>query len=152
MTNLFWMVATSTLAIELAAVLLLVAVVVGWFPLVKYLPAIGAYVPVARLVSIALLAAMSFSIGFRTSDERENMDKLRATLAIRDRDLAIAAKSAADAKRRADESEAAANAQRQEDADYIASLAPADGCGFDPGLGGVPRGMRARAAAGKSRP
>lgn len=152
MTNLFWMAATSTLAIDLAAVLLLVAVVVGWFPLVKYLPAIGAYVPVARLVSIALLAAISFSIGFRTADERENMDKLRATLAIRERDIAIAAKSAADAKRRADESEAAANAQRQEDADYIASLAPVDGCAFDPFHGRVSGGMRARPAAGNASP
>lgn len=147
MTNLFWMVATSTLAVELAAVLLLVALVVGWFPLVKYLPAIGAYVPAARLVSIALLAAISFSIGFRTADERDNMEKLRATLASRDRDLAIAVKSAADARKRLDASEAAANAQWEADADYISKLVPSDLCSFDPG---PPGGVRARAAAGNA--
>lgn len=141
------MVATSTIAIELAAALLVAAVVIGWLPLVKYLPAIGPYVPVARLVSIAILAAISFSIGFRTADERDNLEKLRATLAIRERDLAIATKSAADARKRLDASEAAANAQREIDAEYISKLVPSDLCSFDPGPAGR---VRPRAAAGNA--
>lgn len=136
-----WAIATSDLFLSLLVLVLLVAAVVGWFPLLKYLPTIGAYVPVARLVAVLVLVAISFLLGFRTSDERESMEKLRATLAAREADIAIMSKSAADAQRRANELEAAANAQMQTDADYIASLVPADACAFDPG----PIGVRARA-------
>lgn len=141
MNGLIWGIMTSDLLLSFLVFVLLAAVVVGWFPLLKYLPAIGAYVSDARLVAVLVLVAVSFLLGFRTSDERESVERLRATLAARDADIAIAAKSRALAEKRASEIEAAANAQMRTDADYIASLVPADACAFDPG----PVGVRARA-------
>lgn len=135
--KLFWDVATSDLGLSLLGLVVFAAAVVGWFPLLKYVPAIGPYVPVARLVTVLVSLAIAFLLGFRISDERESMEKLRATLAAREADIAIAAKSRADAERRASEIEAAADAQKQADADYIASLVPADACAFDPDAGGV---------------
>jgi hypothetical protein len=48
-TVLFWNVATSKLALGLDGFLFLLALVVGYLPLVKYLPVIGPFVPTARL-------------------------------------------------------------------------------------------------------
>ena len=129
---MIWNALTSDLVLSLFGLVAFAAAVVGWFPLLKYVPAIGAYVPVARLVAVLFSLSISFLIGFRISDERESMEKLRATLAAREADIAIAAKSRALAEARASEIEAAADAQKQTDADYIASLAPADACAFDP--------------------
>ena len=154
MNEVFSSIMTSGPVLGLGGIITAAALIVGYFPLLQYLPFIGKYVPAARVVAAVFALSLAFLFGFRMSDERESMEKLRATLAAREADIAIASKSRADAERRASEIEAAANAQMQTDADYIASLVPADACAFDPGPIGVrPRAgnagdARARAAAG----
>ena len=61
MSDIFWTIATSYTALCFDAVLLLAALVVGYFPLVKYLPVIGPYVPVARLIAILAFGLVVFS-------------------------------------------------------------------------------------------
>ncbi|SEN66510.1 hypothetical protein [Bradyrhizobium sp. OK095] len=133
---MIWDIMASDLVLSLLGLLLAAAAVVGWFPLLKYVPAIGAYVPVARLVAVLVLIAVSFLMGFRTSDERESMEKLRATLAAREADIAIAGKSATDAAMRANRIEADTDARHQDDAAYIEALEADSACAFDP-FGGV---------------
>lgn len=146
-----WDIATSDLSLSLLGLVAFAAAVVGWFPLLKYIPAIGPYVPVARLVAVLLLVSISFLLGFRTSDERENVERLRATLAARDADIAIAAKSTAFLQARVNEIEAAADVQRGTDADYIASLQSRPACVLtDADLRGL-RGVRVR-SSGRDRP
>lgn len=146
-----WDIATSDLVLSLLGIVAFAAAVVGWFPLLKYVPAIGPYVPLARLVAMLVVVAISFLLGFRTSDERESMEKLRATLAARDADIAIAAKSTAFLQARVNEIEAAADVQRGTDADYIASLKSRPACVLtDNDLRGL-RGVRVR-PAGRDRP
>jgi hypothetical protein len=147
-TDLFWNVATSTLALELDGFVWVAALVVGFFPLLKYVPAIGPYVPAARLVSVLVALLMCFLLGARIADERENIKNLRATVAAQKADLETARRSAADANQRASEIEAVTNALRQSDVEYIASLKPAPGCGFDP----FPGGLRVGPAIGGSGP
>jgi hypothetical protein len=134
---MLWEIATSDLVLSLLGLVLLTAAVVGWFPLLKYLPAIGAYVPASRLVAVLVLVAIAFLIGFRTSDERESMEKLRATLAAREADIAIAGKSATDASMRANRIEADTDARHQDDVAYIEALEADGACAFDPFAGGV---------------
>ena len=136
-STLFWDVATSRPAIGLDVTFLIAALAVGYFPLVKYLPIVGPYVPFARLVSLGVALLIAFMLGARVQLERETLDKLRATLAVKERDLAIASKSAADVAQRAQLIEAAANAQHESDLDYIATLKGAPGCAFDGDAGGV---------------
>ena len=144
---MFWDIVTSDLVLSLLGLVLAAAAVVGWFPLLKYVPAIGAYVPAARLVAGGVMVAIAFLSGFRTSDERESMEKLRATLAAREADIAIAGKSATDAAMRANRIEADTDARHQDDVAYIEALEADGACAFDPDAGGV----RARSAnAGKS--
>src|SRR5258708_4598409 len=123
MTDWFWDLATSTPALGFNGLVLLAALAVGFFPLVKYLPVVGPYVPAARLVALLTAALLCFLVGFRVSDERAEMENLRATVATQKADLDNARKSAADASQRASDIEATADAQHETDAQYIRSLA-----------------------------
>ena len=53
MASLFWTVATSYAALTIDGVILLVCLIVGYFPLAKYLPVVGPYVEAAKLVEFA---------------------------------------------------------------------------------------------------
>jgi hypothetical protein len=86
-SDIFWTIATSYMALCFDAVLLLAALVVGYFPLLKYLPVIGPYVPVARLIATIMLVLMSFLIGFRISDEREAIKNLKSEVEAKTIDL-----------------------------------------------------------------
>ncbi len=132
MSDLFWNVATSAPALGFNGLVLLAALAVGFFPLVKYLPVIGPYVPAARVVALLSAALICFLVGFRVSDERAEMANLRAMVAIQKADLDNARKSAAFANARASELEKVADDRRQSDAEYIATLTLAPGCGFEP--------------------
>jgi hypothetical protein len=147
-TDIFWNVATSTLALELDAVLLLAALIVGHVPFGKYMPVIGPYVPVARLCALLLALSMCFLLGFRVSNERDVAKNLRAELAAKQADLDIAAKSAADATKRATEIEKASNDRHQEDLAYIESLQNVPACLLDdPDIDG----MRHAAFSGRAK-
>ena len=132
MTDWFLDLATSTPALGFNGLVLLVSLAVGFFPLVKYLPVIGPYVPAARVVALLSAALICFLVGFRVSDERAEMANLRAMVAIQKADLDNARKSAAFANARASELEKVADDRRQSDAEYIATLTLAPGCGFEP--------------------
>ena len=119
MGDIFWDVATSFPALGLNGLLLLVAGVVGWFPLLKYLPGIGAYVPAARLVAVLVALLICFLVGFRVADEREEAKNLRVTIARAKSRLGKFTKSRADETLRAAAIEREANARSKTDAEYI---------------------------------
>lgn len=158
MSDWFWDFATSLPMLGVDALILIAAVVVGYFPLMKYVPAVVPYVAAARLVALLVAALMFFLIGFRVSDEREEVKSLRATVATQKADLRNAEKSAKDADARAAEIEKDANAGRKQDDDYIARLKSNPDCGFEPFPGRVRdrssgnagnAGARSAAGAGK---
>ncbi len=62
--------------------MLLAALVVGYFPLLKYFPVIGPYVPEARFIAILMIALMAFLIGYRISDGRNAMTNLQRSKRI----------------------------------------------------------------------
>lgn len=128
LSALFWKFAASDFALTLDLSGLLASAGVGYLPLVRLLPFVARYVPAARVGAAALALVIAFVLGFRSSDERDAMLILRDTLALRSRELDAANEAADEAKRRADEIEAAANAQRQSDAVYIGSLQAKPAC------------------------
>ena len=157
MDDFFWNVATSFPALGFNGLTLLAALVVGWFPMLKYVPAIGAHVTAARLVALLVAALLFFLIGFRVADEREEAKILRATIWTKQADLDNSEKSRADEAARAAAIEREAYAQRETDAEYIRRLEADDACRFDPfgrvrdGAGASPgsaAGIRAPTSSG----
>ncbi|WP_316214123.1 hypothetical protein [Bradyrhizobium sp. SZCCHNR2032] len=142
LSHLFWTVATSDAVLVFDGLVLAASLAVGFLPLVNLLPIVGRYLSTARLVAVLVASGMAFVLGFRTADERETLDKLRTTLATKQRDLDIAAKSATDANKRVDQLQNDANAQHQADADYIASLQARPLCSFTDGDVRDARGLR----------
>lgn len=139
MGNLFWDVATSGFALGMDGLVLLVALAVGFVPFGRYMPVIGPYVPVARLIALLVALLIVFLIGFRVADERQEKRTLRAIVAAQAADVETSAKAASDAESRANTIEREANDRRKADDEYIAGLAPVDGaCGFDPFARRVP--------------
>ncbi len=117
-----WDIATSHLVLSLITLVFLAALVVGYFPLLKWFPLIGQYVPAARLVVLLAAALLCFLIGFRVSDGRAEAKSLRLKLAATSIDLT----AAHDAAKQADEArnELAARAITDESriANYAAEL------------------------------
>lgn len=120
--DLFWNIATSMPVLGSIGLVLGAALVVGYFPLLKWIPTIGQYVPVARLVVLLAAALLCFLIGFRVSDEREEAKSLKLKLAAASIDLTAAHDAAdkADAARK--ESAAKATAAEKRIADYADEL------------------------------
>lgn len=129
----FWNLATSVPVLGIDGLLLLAAAVIGWFPLLKYAPVIGPYVPTARLVAVLVALVMAFLLGARVMDEREEAKGLRIEVAMKQQDLEAAQHANADALARANEIEGKADAQHAMDQDYIAHLQANPACTFDPG-------------------
>ncbi|MHC2251472.1 outer membrane murein-binding lipoprotein Lpp [Bradyrhizobium embrapense] len=143
--DLFWSLATSNILLGADLLLLLAAAVVGYFPLVGYIPAVAPYVKAARLVVALVALLMAFLIGFRAADEREEAKSLRSTIAAQRADLENSRKARADEAARADAIAEGARAQYEADIEYIGRLEADDRCKFDP-FGRV----RDRAARGSS--
>ena len=74
----FWWVAYSYVSLSIIGLILLAALVVGYFPLLKYFPVIGPYVLVGKLVSFIAVALLCFLVGARTADERQEIKHLQA--------------------------------------------------------------------------
>ena len=55
MASLFWTIATSYTALIIDGIILLVFLVVGYFPLARYLPVVGPYVEAAKLLFAVML-------------------------------------------------------------------------------------------------
>jgi len=144
MSEIFWNVTTSALALGVDGLILAAALVAGFLPFARFLPVVGPYVPAAKLVAVLAAALICFKLGFRIASEREEANSLRATIAAQRADLDNAARSAAFANQRASQIEKDADAKRKADDEYISTLKLAAGCGFEP----FPGRVRDNAGAG----
>lgn len=134
MADLFWSVATSYAVLSILATLFLAGLVVGFAPLLRFIPGLAPYVMLARLVALIALAVLSFLIGFRVADERAEVKRLKADLAFKQLQLDNEKASAATAARLRAEAEAKAATANQKVTDYEKRLSqqPAgDGCNLD---------------------
>ncbi|HEY0220030.1 MAG TPA: hypothetical protein VGC26_09750 [Afipia sp.] len=119
MVDLFWSIATSHIVLAIVGAVLLAALIVGYFPLLKWFPILGDYVPVAKLVSLLAASLLAFLIGFRIADERAETKSLRAELAAKSIDL----KAAQDAAKDADQARQQLAQQADDDQKRIADYA-----------------------------
>lgn len=128
--DIFWDIATSSPVLGLIGLILGAALVVGYFPLLKWFPVIGQYVPVARLVVILSAALLCFLIGFRVSDQRAEAKALRLQLAAKEIDLKAAQNAADEAdKAKADLArQAEADQERIERYEAALKARPDGGC------------------------
>ena len=78
MIDLFWAVATSYLVLGLVGAVFTAAAIVGYFPLLKWFPIIGEYVPVGKLVTLLMASLFCFLLGVRVTNEREAAKNLRS--------------------------------------------------------------------------
>lgn len=107
----FWWAATSYIVLGLVGAIVAASLIVGYFPLLKWFPILGDYVPVAKLVSLLSVGLICFLLGVRFADERETAKQLQAKNNLLTQRLQAANDVAAmDAKR------------AQDDADKIALL------------------------------
>lgn len=119
MADLFWDVATSAAVLGAIGAVLAAALIVGYFPLLKWFPVIGQYVPAARLVVIISAALLCFLVGFRLSDEREEAKSLRLQLEAKQVDLT----AAQNAEQEANTARTELAKQAQDDQERIADYA-----------------------------
>lgn len=110
-TALFWTLATSYIVLGIIGAVLIAALVVGYFPLLKWFPVIGAYVPLGKLVSLLAMGLLCGLLATRMTSERYDARQAAAKVAILQGRL--------DAVTKAAEADAA---RAQEDALYIAAL------------------------------
>jgi hypothetical protein len=130
MADIFWTIATSYPALCVDAVVLLAALVVGYFPLLKYFPVIGPYVPEARFMALVMIVLMAFLVGFRISDEREAMKNLKSEVEAKTVDLnaTIDAENDANAARIELAQQAVADQKRITDYEAALKLRPNGVC------------------------
>ena len=122
MTDFIWDLATSPPVLIAVAALLAAALVVGYFPLLKWFPVIGQYVSVARLVSYLALALLLFLIGFRVADNRAEAAALRSKLEAAEVDRDAANQSAERLERDRQELARAAEEDQRRIATYEEAL------------------------------
>lgn len=130
MGDFFWDIATSYPVLGLVAAAFVAALVVGYFPLLKWFPVIGQYVAAARLVVLISAGLLCFLVGFRISDGRAEAKSLRQELAAKQRDL-DAAQQAADASDKAKAElakQAQADQERIEQYEAALKARPDGGC------------------------
>ncbi len=148
LADLFWDAATSSPALGVIALILAAALIVGYFPLLKWFPVIGTYVPVARLVVILAAALLCFLVGFRLSDEREEARSLKQELAAKEIDLTAAQGAAEEADKARAELAQQAQSDQERIADYAEQLKsrPNVNCTLGPDdiAGRMPERKRAR--------
>ncbi len=122
MADAFWNFATSSWMLGIDGLILAAALIVGYIPLGKYMPVIGPYVPVAKLISFLMAALICFLIGFRISDEREEAKSLKIQLAAKQVDLEAANDAAEQAQMARDELAKQAQSDQERIADYAEQL------------------------------
>lgn len=93
-TEFLWSAASSTPVLSIVALLLVAALVVGYFPLLKLVPVLGQYVPVARICSLAFTALLFFLTGIHVDMERHETVALRNELNIAKLDLSTTTEAA----------------------------------------------------------
>lgn len=134
MSWLLWALATSDLALMALGLVLVVAMVVGFAPLLGRFPVVGAYVPLARMVAFLLLFVIGLCVGHRLADESAARAQARTDLAFKDLELDAQKRSADVAATLRENAEAKADEADKKVSDYEAELAnrPAnDACALD---------------------
>ena len=134
MASLFWSIATSDWALWLDAVVLVAALIVGYAPLVKWLPVIGPYVRVAKLVAFLVFGLLCAMVSHRLADESAELARVKIDLAFSQLQLNtqrqtadVAAKLRADAEANA----ATANEKVTDYEKWLSKLPATCGCAFD---------------------
>lgn len=130
MGDIFWDIATSYVMLSAIGAVFVAALVVGYFPLLKWFPVIGQYVPVARLVVLIAAGLLCFLVGFRVSDGRAEAKNLRSIIEANNIDLEAASEAAKEADRAKAELEKQAQADQERIERYEAALKarPDGGC------------------------
>ena len=82
LVSLFWTVATSYVVLGAVGVVLVAALIVGYFPLLKWFPVIGEYVPVGKLVSLLAMGLLCGLLGVRVTSERYDANQAAARAAV----------------------------------------------------------------------
>ncbi|WP_315751405.1 MULTISPECIES: hypothetical protein [unclassified Bradyrhizobium] len=82
--DLLWQIATSDGMLLLIVGLIVIAILVGHFPVISKLSVLQQYVIPAKLAVYLFLVLFAFLIGFRTADRRAEAKALRAELAQKD--------------------------------------------------------------------
>jgi hypothetical protein len=108
MEDFLFSLATSNVALSLLGGLLLVALVIGFMPLLNYIPVIGPYVPVAKLVAFLVFGILCALIDRRSADARDQIASLKRDLSFAELQISNSAATAADAARLQGESNQAA--------------------------------------------
>lgn len=126
-SDFLWAAATSEIALSALGLLIVVAAVAGYLPIVSTL--LGGYAKTAKLVFIVALAALVFLLGFRTADNRAEANILRDQISARDdviasknRDLRLALDTAETASKQRDEAARRAKDAQDEIDEYAERL------------------------------
>ena len=136
MADLIWSLATSYLALSIVGLVLIAALVVGYFPLLKWFPVIGQYVAAGKLISLLAASVLAFLIGARLADERAAVKQLKTDLAYARLQIeAQKASAEAAAKLRAQAEQQAATLEKKvtDYEDQLAKQPQGCGCAFDDG-------------------
>lgn len=136
MADLIWSLATSYLALSIVGLILIAALVVGYFPLLKWFPVIGKYVAAGKLISLLTASVLAFLIGTRLADERAAVKQLKTDLAYAQLQIEAQKASAETAAKLRAQAEQQAATLEKKVTDYEDQLAkqPAGcGCAFDDG-------------------
>ncbi|WP_316205981.1 hypothetical protein [Bradyrhizobium sp. SZCCHNR3058] len=151
--DLLWQIATSDGMLLLIAGLIVIAMLVGHFPVLSKLSALQQYVIPAKLAVYLFLALFAFLIGFRTADRRAEAKALRAELAqkdgviaLKDFDLHLALEAAETAQKQRSEAAQRAKDAQDETNEYAQRLKarPSAACLLTPDdfPGGVPNSTK----------
>ncbi|MES2030821.1 MAG: hypothetical protein V4477_16700 [Pseudomonadota bacterium] len=113
---------------------LVAALIIGFAPLIKWLPVIGPYVPLARIVAFVVVVVMALCIGHRLADESAELARVKIDLAFSQLQLETQRQTAETAARLRAEAEANAATANQKVTDYeerLSKLPKTCGCDFD---------------------
>lgn len=126
-SDFLWAAATSEIALSALGLLIVVAAVVGYLPIVSTM--LGGYAKIAKLIFIIALAVLVFLLGFRAADRRAEAAELRAKIAAKDDviaaknfDLHLALEAAETAGKQRDEAAQRAKEAQDEIDDYAERL------------------------------
>lgn len=136
MASFFWAIVTSDLAFWIGGTILMVSAVVGWFPLLRWFPVLGAYVPLARAVFAVMLFVIGVCLGHRLADESAALKQAKQDLAFSQLQLDAQRQTADTATKLRADAEAKAATANQKVTDYeerLSKLPESCGCAFDDG-------------------
>lgn len=122
MSETFWRIATSDVALAIVAVIMAAAFAISHLPIVRDLPAVKPYAIAAGVIAYLALADLALCIGYRISDEHAETARLKTELAWNKNQLKQQKATADDAERIAQEKAAEAEELKGKVSDYEKAL------------------------------